>query len=224
MLCSGEKEIKIKQKTILFDLDGTLIDSTPAILESFFVVFEKNKITNINENDIKKLIGYPLESMFISLGIDKKDASSFVLRYKHHYRQIANQKTKLLPFAKEAVQKASKFARLGVVTTKTAKYSKEILLHLGIGDYFETLIGFEDVSNPKPHSEPILKALKEMNVQDKKNSWMIGDTNLDIKSAKNAKINHIAVLGGYESRQDLLKHTDQICNNVLEAVQKIDDF
>jgi len=53
---------------------------------------------------------------------------------------------------------------------------------------------------------------------------MIGDTNLDIQSAKNAKINHIAVLGGYESKQDLLKHTDQICNNVLEAVQKIDDF
>ena len=95
--------------------------------------------------------------------------------------------------------------------------------HFGLMPYFETLIGREHVENPKPHKEPIMKALEAMQIKHKR-VWIIGDTHLDIVSANNAGIDHIAVTSGYESENDLRKHTDLIVSNVLEAVNSIKKF
>ena len=208
--------------TILFDLDGTVIDSTEAILESFAVTFEKQGFEYHDDAAVRNLIGHPLSVMFERLGVEKEHVDNFVMTYKRHYRTIANQKTVLLPRAKEAIEAASSFARLGVVTTKTGKYSKDILDNLGIGCYFSTVIGFEDVENPKPHPEPIEKALQSMNAT-REESWMIGDTHLDILSAKAASVNHVAVSSGYESTETLEEYTKTVKKDVFEAVEFIKD-
>jgi phosphoglycolate phosphatase len=206
-------------RVILFDLDGTLIDSTEAILEGFRVVFEKFNKVYPGDNEVKRLIGLPLDVMFSHLGV-KENVNEYVNEYKNHYRIISKQKTVLLPGAKEAIRLASTFARLGIVTTKTALYSKELLKHFGIMDYFEVLIGREDVTNPKPHPEPILKALHLMNA-NKEASWMIGDTCLDMVSAKDAGINYIGVKFDYENEENLKKCADIVKKDVLEAVRYI---
>ncbi len=213
--------MKEKEETIiLFDLDGTLIDSTEAILESFHNSYAYYGEKAPTDEEIKALIGHPLDVMYSRLGIEESKVWDYVHTYKMHYRKISCAKTQLLPFAKETISAASKFARLGIVTTKTAKYSRELLEHFGLMSNFETLIGREHVENPKPHKEPVLKALSEMNAT-KSNSWLIGDTHLDIVSAKNAEINHIAVTSGYETKSQLLEHTDKIVDNALLAVESI---
>ena len=207
-------------KIILFDLDGTLIDSTEAILESFDVAFKTfDKKTPSNEK-IKKLIGLPLDVMFENLGIDKKIVWDYVDAYKKHYREISTQKTKLLPNAKEAVKMASEFARLGIVTTKTARYSKDLMQHFGLMDYFEVLIGRENVDNPKPHPEPILKALHLMNA-NKEISFMVGDTCLDMVSSKEAGVYGVGVIGDYTSIKELKECANIVKKDALEAVEFI---
>jgi len=207
-------------KIILFDLDGTLIDSTEAILESFDVAFKTfNKKTPSN-NEIKKLIGLPLDIMFEKLGISRNKVWDYVDAYKQNYRKISTQKTKLLPNAKEAINKASKFARLGIVTTKTARYSKELLEYFGLMDKFEVLIGRENVENPKPHPEPILKALYKMN-SNKESIFMVGDTCLDMISAKKAGVFGVGVIGEYTPLNELKKCADIVKRNSLEAVEFI---
>lgn len=203
---------------ILFDLDGTLIDSTDAILESFHHTFDVHKITHVKDEDIKALIGYPLDAMFTNFGINDDEVWNFVATYKEHYRQISTQKTTLLERAKEAVEMASEFAVLGIVTTKTAEYSEILMEHFGLMEYFEVLIGREDVQNLKPHAEPILKAMEALNVKTKE-VWMIGDTKLDLISAKNACVNSIGVLSGYDSYETIEKYTDIILGDALEAVK-----
>jgi phosphoglycolate phosphatase len=130
--------------------------------------------------------------------------------------------TKLLPNAVEAIKEASKFARLGIVTTKTAEYSKILLEHMEIMDYFEVLIGREDVQNPKPHPEPILKAMELMSVTKSNNVWMIGDTCLDLLSAKAAGIRSVGVLSGYGTREEL-EHcsSEALQNETLLAIKHI---
>lgn len=203
---------------ILFDLDGTLIDSTEAILESFHNSFDYYGVAHPKDEEIESLIGHPLDVMYRELGIDEAVVWDFVSTYKEHYQKISTQKTILLECAREAVEEASKFATLAVVTTKTGKYSRVLLEHFGLMEEFKVLIGREDVENPKPHAEPILKALEQLAIEDK-DVWMIGDTKLDLVSAKNAQVNSIGVLSGYDKREALEGFTEIIFEDALKAVE-----
>ncbi len=205
---------------ILFDLDGTLIDSTEAILESFDIAFKTFDSPVPDEELIKAEIGHPLDAMFATLGVEEDHVDAHVQAYKMHYRKISCAKTVLLPEAREALELASQHAVLGVVTTKTAKYSIELLEHMGLMTYFDVLVGREDVENPKPHPEPILKALSKLQ-SDKSIYWMIGDTPMDILAANAANINSVAVTCGYADEALLLKHTDNVSKTALEAVKFI---
>ena len=203
---------------ILFDLDGTLIDSTEAILESFSVAFKTFGQHVPDDALIKAEIGHPLDAMFSTLGVGKEEVDAYVHAYKMHYREISCAKTILLPEVREAVELAAKNAILGVVTTKTAKYSIELLEHMGLMSYFEVLIGREDVINPKPDPEPIQKALAKL-PSDTDSVWMVGDTCMDMLAAKAAYIDCVAVSCGYGSLEDLRLCSDNICKNAMEAVK-----
>ena len=207
---------------ILFDLDGTLIESTEAITSTFHHTFEVQGEKNPTDAEIQELIGYPLDIMFARLGVEESRVWDFVDTYKQKYRTISKIKTELLPQAREAVELASSFAELGIVTTKTGLYSQELMEHFGMMHHFEVLIGREHVQNPKPHEEPILTALQEFNCENKE-IWMIGDTKLDLISAQNAGVNSIGVLSGYDTHETLKKFTEIIYQDALEAVKYLKD-
>lgn len=158
--------------------------------------------------------------MFERLGVAPEKADEFVTVYREHYRTVCNEKTVLVPHAKEAVELMARHARLGVVTTKTARFSWEILKHLGVGGYFETVVGFEEVKNPKPHPEPILLALERLGYPTGQ-KWMIGDTPLDILAARAAGVTPLGVLSGYATEAELLSHQCDIFDNALKACENI---
>jgi len=208
--------------TILFDLDGTLIDSTDAIVGCFYHSFtELNFQFNGTDEDIKNEIGYPLDIMYANLGVSADKVWDFVDSYKKEYRKVSQAKTFLLPKALECVKLASTFARLGIVTTKTTAYTIPLLENFGIMGYFETIIGRQEVENPKPHPEPIFKALDNMGLESSSKIYMIGDTKLDIIAANEAGINSVAVLCGYGKKEELSKYTANIVTDSLEAVKLI---
>ncbi|MBF7070191.1 HAD family hydrolase [Aliarcobacter butzleri] len=210
-------------KIILFDLDGTLIDSTDAIVSTFRFAFKEQGFDfRGSDKNIKDLIGYPLDIMFERLGVSKQKVWDYVDSYKNRYRVISVEQTTLLENAFEAVQLASKIARVSVVTTKTRMYTIPILDNFNITQYFEIITGRENVENPKPHPEPILKTLAQMNYD--KNSdevYMIGDTKLDLICANEAKVNAIGVLCGYSDEEELLKYTNIVKKDALEAIKYI---
>ncbi len=212
-----------KNKIILFDLDGTLIESTEAIISTFLHSFEEMKFNFLgSQDDIKSLIGYPLDIMYKQLGVEESNVWDFVDSYKRRYRVISKEKTTLLENAIEAVQLASKIARVSVVTTKTRMYTMPLLEHFEIAQYFEIVTGRENVENPKPHPEPILTTLEQMNYDKTIHDvWMIGDTKLDLIAANSAKVNSIGVLCGYGEESELKQYTNTIKDSALLAVEHI---
>jgi len=216
------KETKTRAKIILFDLDGTLIDSTEAILESFEKAYEVFGAKVPNAEDIKSLIGLPLENMFETLGVDVSEAMDYAKAYKEHYKTIHTEKTILLPRVREALQLAEEHGRLGVVTTKTSEYSRILLEHFDIMKYFNILIGREDVTHPKPNPEPVERAMNALGYHYGKVTYMIGDSTADMIAAEEADIASIGVLCGYGTKEDLEEHADFIAKDAYEAVKIIE--
>jgi len=211
---------KNKEITILFDLDGTLIESTDAIVECFYHSFKELEFDfKGTDKDIIDGIGYPLDVMYSKFGVGEENVIKFVDSYKKEYTKVSKEKTTLLEGAYDAVHLASSFARLGIVTTKTTAYTIPLLEHFDIFHYFETIIGRQEVTNPKPHPEPIFKAMKSMNITTDDNIYMIGDTKLDLIAAKEAGVKSIGVLSGYGKKEDLNKYTQNISTDALEAVK-----
>ncbi len=210
---------------ILFDLDGTLIDSTQAIVKSFRYAFNQNKFDiQVSDQDITKLIGYPLEYMFEKLGAPKNKIEIYIDSYKSLYRQINHDYTTLLPGALSSIQLARSFATLGIVTTKTTKYTTPMLKQFDILKYFDVIIGRQEVTNPKPHPEPILKAIADLQPKPNTSIYMIGDTILDMQSAYDAKVYGIGVLCGYGTYKELSKYSDTIVDDSMQAVLSIQNF
>ena len=209
-----------KNKIILFDLDGTLIDSTDAIVSTFYHSFkELNFNFKGNDKTIKSLIGYPLDIMYKELGVEESKVWDFVDAYKNRYKIISKEQTTLLKDAYEAIYEASLFARVSVVTTKTRMYTMPLLEHFNIAQFFEIITGRENVQNPKPHPEPILITLEQMNYDENLHDvWMIGDTKLDLIAASSANVNSIGLLCGYGELEELEKYTKFIEKDAISAV------
>ncbi|MDY0051184.1 MAG: HAD family hydrolase [Aliarcobacter sp.] len=209
-----------KNKIILFDLDGTLIDSTDAIVSTFYHSFnELNFKFYGSDDDIKLLIGYPLDIMYKELGIEESKIQDFIDTYKNRYRVISTEQTTLLEKALEAVKLAAQIGRVSIVTTKTRMYTIPLLEHFNIAQYFEIVTGRENVQNPKPHPEPILTTLKQMNYNENlDDAWMIGDTKLDLIAANAANIKSIGVLCGYGKEAELKEYTNFIQKDAINAI------
>lgn len=209
-----------KDITILFDLDGTLIDSTDAIVNGFQKAFREHKASQPTRAEICKLVGHPLEYMFGSLGVSSDLVADYIKIYKASYQENYLAQTTLLPRAYDSIKLASQFANLAVVTTKTSLYSKILLDHLEILSYFDVVIGRDDVQNPKPNPEPILKAIKSIDKKADK-IYMIGDTPMDANAAKSANVISIGVYCGYDTKESLECVCDFVYSDALEAVKFI---
>ena len=160
--------------------------------------------------------------MYVNLGVADEKKWEFVDAYKRRYKLISKEQTYLLENAIEAVEYASSFARVSVVTTKTRMYTIPLLENLNIAHHFEIVTGRENVENPKPHPEPINITLEQMSYNKNEHDvWMIGDTKLDLIAANDANVNSVAVLCGYGKEDELSLYTKFIKNNALEAVKFI---
>ncbi|MBT0883399.1 HAD-IA family hydrolase [Campylobacter sp. 2018MI13] len=217
---------------IFFDLDGTLIDSTQPIITSLRKALESYNF-NLSDEYIKTLIGMSTEGMFETIGVPKEQVADIVKLYRQNYKIYYKDGTSLLNGAKEAVKFASKNAKVGLVTTKSVYFAKEILKDFDILDDFSVVVGGDEVKYCKPNPEPIYKALSrlkgsemlEINELKKEfdfsKIYMIGDTLNDTEAAKAAGVNAYVTLFEYTDMNTLKQSCDKIFTTPLECVQDI---
>ena len=186
---------------LIFDLDGTLTDPALGFVRSVNFSLESHGITPVEEDDLKKFIGPPLDGAFREiLHLDQdKDVSSFVSKYRERYSEVGFSENILyygIPDVLVTLQGLG--FRLGVCTSKRVDFAERILTLFDIRQHFEFVNGGE--VGIKKSSQ--LKELKDQSLIDT-HSIMIGDRYVDIEAAKANSMRSVGVLYGYGSKQEI---------------------
>src|SRR5690625_1420050 len=189
-------------KTILFDLDGTLIDSNELIEKSFEYTFRQFGYT-FSREEILQFNGPPLTETFTK--INPELADEMLQTYRNHNMENHDEYVKLFPYVKETLDILKDYGiKMGVGSAKVHDGVRQGLEVTGIAPYFDTVIGVDDVENSKPHTEPVLKGMSDLKANTE-SSLMVGDNYHDIEAGKNAGIKTAAVAWSLKGVEYLLQ-------------------
>ncbi|WP_089800983.1 pyrophosphatase PpaX [Halolactibacillus alkaliphilus] len=170
--------------TLLFDLDGTLIDTNELIIASFTHTLKKHTGRDYSKEEILPFIGPPLIDSLTS--VDPSQAEAMMETYRSHNISAHGTYVKAYPTVVETIKKLHELNfNLAIVTTKMTDTAKLGLEMTGLAPYFDVVIGLNEVEHAKPHPEPVLKALDALG-QTPMHALMIGDNSHDIEAGQNA--------------------------------------
>lgn len=170
-------------KTVLFDFDGTLIDTNELINKSFFYTFEQFGYS-FSEEEILQFNGPPLQKTFTQ--INPQLAEEMIQTYREHNSKYHDEYVTLFPNVKETLDALKQAGfKLAIVSAKMRAGVDQGLEITNIGSYFDTIVTIDDVVNPKPHPESVLKALENLYAQPDE-AIMVGDNYHDILSGNKA--------------------------------------
>ena len=188
-------------EAVTFDLDGTLIDSTEAIVDSFNHTFDTIGDPRPSLEAIMDTISLPLEESLRQLS--SRDASELTPIFRAYYEEIAAERTFLLPGVEEALSRLSEAGMpIGLATSKLRKFAELLLDHFGVLKHFECRIGPDDVAHRKPHPEPLLKAAAGLGVKPASMVY-VGDSPIDVVASRRAGCPCLCVTTGYGMREEL---------------------
>ncbi|GAJ97566.1 LOW QUALITY PROTEIN: pyrophosphatase PpaX [Geomicrobium sp. JCM 19055] len=177
--------------TVLFDLDGTLIDTNELIIASFEHTLGEYYPGQYKRADILPFIGPSLDETFTRL--NPSLANDMIEMYIEHNHLHHDQLLREYEGVREAVaQLFDKGYKLGVVTTKRRPTTERGLEITGLKPYFSTIVTFDDVENVKPHPEPIKKS-DDTARSTPEQTIMVGDNTHDIDGGKRAGTQTAAV-------------------------------
>lgn len=195
------------KKAILFDLDGTIIDSAEGIFNALYYMFNRVGVKVDDNNELYKFMGPSIGSMLkTGYGFNDKDADDAVDIYREYYSTQGLLECKpyegILELLKTLKYQGKKVA---LATKKPEVYAKKIIDNLGFNKYFDAVCGasLDDSHNSKEH---IINTAVDLCGVTKEQAVMIGDTKYDAIGAKNADVDCIGVLYGVGDEDSLLNN------------------
>ena len=215
----------METKVIIFDFDGTLCDTRSNIIIAFRATMEHLGLEMRDEETCGATIGLTLRDGFKSMYPEFDDAK--IDYCVETYRQIFAERRKelmpdLFPGVKETLEALRKRGyRMTIATSRLTDSLMLFMRHHGIDHYFEYAVGSDSVTHHKPHPEPALKTLRELNIAPSE-AIMVGDMPVDIAMAHNAGIRAIGVDYGNATREELeAAEADWIVDDITKILSII---
>ncbi|OGO76706.1 MAG: hypothetical protein A2Y23_10865 [Clostridiales bacterium GWB2_37_7] len=203
-------------KYILFDLDGTLLDTNQLIIDSFKHTYKLHIHREIEEKEIIQYFGEPLITTLRRYSPDK--AEELYDTFIKYNESIHDNSVSLCCNIQAALEQLKEMGCImAVVTSKRSRMAYRGLELFDILKYFSAVISVDDTTNHKPHPEPVLKALKKLGAQADE-AIMIGDSVFDIQCAHNAGVKAIKVSWGVALGHQDEETPDYMVNDALEIV------
>ncbi|WP_369901881.1 pyrophosphatase PpaX [Bacillus manliponensis] len=191
----------MKINTVLFDLDGTLINTNELIISSFLHTLHTYYPNQYKREDVLPFIGPSLHDTFSS--IDKDRVEELIQCYRQfnhdHHDELVEEYETVYDTVKTLREKGYK---IGIVTTKVRETTNMGLKLTKLDSFFDVIVTIDDVENVKPHPEPIQKALRLLEAKPEE-TLMVGDNHHDIVGGKNAGVKTAAVAWTIKGREYL---------------------
>ena len=191
-------------RAVLFDLDGTLIDSVPLILSSMKHAFEGHPNAP-GVSEWVALIGTPLDAMIRRWAGDEADVERVKERYKQHQWANHDAMVRAFPGVPEMLDAlGARGARMAVVTSKLEPSARRSLDFLGLADHFECVVGLEATERHKPDPAPVRYAIERLGARADEGAF-VGDSPHDVIAGNAAGVATVAALWGPFSREELAR-------------------
>jgi pyrophosphatase PpaX len=190
-----------KTKAVLFDLDGTLLDTTEFIYQAYEHTFKSHNLSPVSREELSGVMGKPLGDCYRHF-FSSQDIE--VLCETHRTFQTENLHLSV-PFlhTEDTLNKLREAGiKTAVITTRSRRTSQDTLELAGIRDKIDVLISGEDQTKHKPNPESLFNALKQLQVEPEE-AIMVGDTDADVLAGKNAKTKTVGVTYGFQGKKSL---------------------
>ncbi|MBE3577241.1 MAG: HAD family hydrolase [Limnochordales bacterium] len=210
-------------RAVLFDFDGTLVDTIPVILDCL----EQSWREVMADADVPagaeflSLVGKPLETMMVELVTPRWQpcmpaiaelTDKLVSAYRRRYETVSLEARAFPGTTKLLEDLGAMEVRRGIVTNKIRRTTLRQLQHLGLRSEFDVVVTVEDVTCPKPHAEPLQVAAEQLGVKLEETVY-VGDTVADVMAARNAGVGCVAIVSwGVAGRLYRLAHGDEPCD------------
>ncbi len=207
-------------KLIIFDLDGTLVDSSRDITNALNHAIEPYGFEPLAIEDTIKMVGEGLTRLVEKmLGENNAAIKDDVLdRFIKYYSEHLTDFTEPYPGIRETLEKIGRYKK-AVISNKREYLSKKLLEELGLMRFFDIVLGSDSVSEKKPSSAPVKKVLEILKIEPNE-AVIVGDSDFDIQAGKGAGVSTVAVTYGYRSKE-LLKNADFLIDNINQLLTLI---
>lgn len=193
---------------ILFDMDGTLVDTISLILRAFHETFRLHGLPDVPDRELLALIGEPLYVQMA--GFDSDHVDQLCATYQAQYEKFHDAMAREFPGVKDVLHELSRRGyKLGVVTSKRRATARPGLAHFGLDRFFEVIMTANDTTRHKPDPEPVLAAMEALGCSDGQTAY-VGDSTYDVDCANAAGVLSVAVLWGPFSREVLDSHSPDV--------------
>jgi phosphoglycolate phosphatase len=207
-------------RAVVFDLDGTLIDSYEAIAASVNHVRAAHRLPPLSSAEVRRHVGRGAEYLLRET-IPHGNVFEDVRLYKEHHPAVMAALTHLLPDVKETLQHLHAHGlALAVCSNKPVIFSRELLEGLGLSGFFETIVGPEDAPRPKPAPDMLEEVVKRLRLP-RNQVLYVGDMVIDVDTARSAAIAVWAVPTGSE---DLVRLEQAKPDRLLHSFSELQEL
>ena len=191
-------------KLVIFDLDGTLIDSLKDITIAVNHATRPYGIAEKSVREMGDLLGTGISILIDRVLADRRDElkDDVLERFMTYYSAHLVEHTTVYPDVIDVLIKLDRYKK-AVVTNKREQFAKTMLNELGIARYFDSILGSDSVGEKKPSPVPLLHLL-DLYKLDSSEAVMVGDSEIDIAAGKGAGVKTVGVTYGYRQRGALI--------------------
>lgn len=212
-------------RLMIFDLDGTLVDSKDDLTAAVNFIRRENKLPDIDSDEVASYLGNGIRRLIDSVlpaGMSEIDKQNAFVRFNNYYSEHLLDTTYVYPGVFDMLESVADIKKV-VLSNKTEIYTKKIIEKLGLGKYFIKICGGDTFPEKKPSCLPINSIINEFGLK-KEHVVMVGDGINDILCGQSAGISTIAVLYGYSKRSKIEANTPSFIaektSDILKFLQK----